>query len=71
MNEEERILEYVGSSKKDLGKIPFEVQEVFLHAIEMAKIGLKHENATPLKGFHGASVLEVVEDFRTDTYRAV
>jgi len=28
-------------------------------------------SAKPLAGFGGASVLEIVEDYRTDTYRAV
>lgn len=71
MLNEQRIVEYVGSSDKDLGKLDPEVQEVFLHAIEMARIGLKHENAKIMRGFHGASVLEVVEDYMSDTYRAV
>ena len=30
-----------------------------------------HESAKPLKGFGGAGVIELAEDFRTDTYRAV
>jgi phage-related protein len=32
---------------------------------------LKHPKAKPLKGFKGASVLEIVEDYDGDTYRAV
>jgi phage-related protein len=31
----------------------------------------KHPDAKPLKGFKGSGVLEVVEDFDGDTYRAV
>ena len=31
----------------------------------------KHYSAKPLKGFQGGKTLEVVEDFRRDTYRAV
>lgn len=71
MLDEQRIVEYVGSSDKDLSKLDREVQEVFLHAIEMARIGLKHDNAKIMRGFHGAGVLEVVEDYMSDTYRAV
>ncbi len=37
----------------------------------MAQSGKKHDQAKPLKGFGGASVLEVVEDHMGDTYRAV
>jgi phage-related protein len=33
--------------------------------------GEKPANAKPLKGFGGASVLEIVEDFHGDTWRAV
>jgi phage-related protein len=37
----------------------------------LAQVGGKAENAKPLKGFHGASVLELAEDHDGDTYRAV
>jgi phage-related protein len=33
--------------------------------------GVKPDNAKPLKGFKGAGVLEIVEDFDGNTYRAV
>lgn len=47
------------------------MQDVFGYALHLAQTGRKHEQAKPLKGFGGAGVLEVVEDFRSDTYRAV
>jgi len=34
-------------------------------------MGAKHPDAKPLKGFGGAGVLEVVEDFDGNTFRAV
>ena len=34
-------------------------------------MGEKHPDAKPLKGFGGAGVLEVVERYDSDTYRAV
>jgi phage-related protein len=37
----------------------------------VAQLGEKAASAKPLKGFTGADVLEVVEDYRGDTYRAV
>lgn len=37
----------------------------------MAQRGEKHPDAKPLKGFGGAGVLEVVENYDGDTYRAV
>ena len=37
----------------------------------IAQIGGKHSAAKPLQGFGGAGVLEIVEDYAGDTYRAV
>ena len=62
---------WVGDSKKRLSRMPDEVKDVFGYALHLAQIGKKHEQAKPLKGFGSAGVLEVVEDFRGDTYRAV
>lgn len=41
------------------------------YALYQAQVGLKSPLAKPLAGFGGARVLEVAEDFHTDTYRAV
>lgn len=41
------------------------------YALYLAQSGEKHPSAKLLKGFKGAGVLEVVEDFDGDTYRAV
>ena len=41
------------------------------YALYLAQCGDKHPATKPLKGFKGAGVLEVVEDFDGDTYRAV
>lgn len=40
-------------------------------ALWEAQLGRKAPFAKPLKGFGGAGVLEVVDDFDCDTYRAV
>ncbi len=64
-------LHWVGSSKKDLLALPEEVVDVFGYALYLAQVGKKHEQAKPLKGFGSASVLEVVEHWQGDTYRAV
>lgn len=50
--------------------MPADVQDVFGHAIDLAQAGGKHPDAKPLQGF-GSGVLEVVEDFSGDTFRAV
>ena len=62
---------WVGSSRKDIALMPEEVQDIFGYALYLAQIGQKHEDAKPLKGFGSAGVLEVVEDWHGDTYRAV
>lgn len=64
-------LRWVASSKKDLMAMPEDVQDVFGYALHLAQVGQKHPDAKPLKGFGGAGVLEVVEDFQGDAYRAV
>jgi len=71
MRQSLRPLQWIGSSRKDLMTMPDEVQQVFGFALYQAQIGLLHPDAKPLKGFGSAGVLEVVEDWRGDTYRAV
>ncbi len=66
-----RPLEWIGSSKKDLMALPGQVVDVFGYALYLAQIGERHEQAKPLRGFRSADVLEVVEHWRGDTYRAV
>ena len=51
--------------------MPDEVQQVFGFALYQAQIGLLHPDAKPLKGFGSAGVIEIVEDWRGDAYRAV
>ncbi len=66
-----RPLFWVGSSRRDLREFPEAVKDVIGHALFVAQLGGKHEDAKPLRAFGGAGVLEVVEDFAGDTYRAV
>jgi phage-related protein len=62
---------WVGSSREDLKTFPEEVRQVMGYALYLAQVGGKHPDAKPLRGFGGAGVLEVVDDFDGDTYRAV
>ena len=64
-------VEWVGSSLDDLKEFPEEVQQVMGYALYLAQCGEKHPFAKPLKGFKGAGILEVVENFDRDTYRAI
>ncbi|CAO3452707.1 hypothetical protein [Azospirillum argentinense] len=70
MKEEKTVL-WISSAKTDLLRFPDAVKRTIGFAAHLAQIGLKHEQAKPLHGFGGASVLEVVEDHRGDAYRAV
>lgn len=68
---EEKILVWIGSSKKDLRALPIKVCKFFGHALDFAQRGDRHDAAKVLKGFSGAGVLEVVEGDAAGTYRAV
>jgi phage-related protein len=63
--------EFIGSSKEDLSAMPDEVKQVVGFALFAAQVGDKHPSAKPMRGFGGAGVLEVVESFDGDAYRAV
>src|SRR3989304_10468079 len=62
---------WVGSSRDDLRGFPEAVRNRVGGALWEAQLGRKAPYAKPLKGFGGAGVLEVVDDFAGDTYRAV
>jgi phage-related protein len=66
----ERPLFWVGSAKDDLLKFPEEVQDEIGTALSVAQFGGTHPKAKPWKG-EGPGVLEIVEDHRGDTYRAI
>jgi len=60
-----------GATLKDLRRSPGEVKDAVGYALELVQRGEKPANAKPLKGFHGASVLEISEDHAGGTWRAV
>jgi phage-related protein len=62
---------WVGSSKLDLSAFPEDVRRRVGGALWEAQVGHKAPYAKPLKGFGGAGVLEIVDDFDGDTFRAV
>jgi phage-related protein len=66
----EKPLAWVGSSKKDFLDFPEPVKSEMGNALGVAQFGGKHPSAKPWKG-QGPGVLEIVEDFAGDTYRAV
>jgi phage-related protein len=62
---------WLGTSLKNLREFPSPVQDHVGYALYVAQSGSKHEGAKVLTGFGGAGVLEVIKDYRGDTFRAV
>ena len=67
----EKPLEWISSSHKDLMALPADVRRFFGYALSLAQAGDQHDAAKELKGFGSAGVLEIVEQNRGGTYRAV
>ena len=66
----EKPLHWVGSAKKDLLALPDEVVNDFGYALGAVQMGATPPQAKPWKG-EGSGVLELVENHRGDTFRAV
>jgi phage-related protein len=66
----EKPLFWIGSAKSDLLEFPEVVKDEMGVALSVVQFGGKHPKAKPWKG-EGSGVLEIVEDHRGDTYRAV
>ncbi len=71
MEDTEKPVEWVGSSRRDIQDLPPRVRKQFGLALLAAQGGGRSPKAKPLSGFGGASVIELVENYDTDTYRAV
>jgi phage-related protein len=67
---DEKVLEWSGSSKRDLIDFPDDVRRAMGYALGVAQMGTKHPAAKPWKG-EGSGVLEVVESSEGNAYRAV
>ena len=62
---------WIGSSRRDLREMPQQVRRDVGQALYTAQQGMTDPAAKPLKGFGNARVMEIVERYRTDAYRAV
>jgi phage-related protein len=73
INDDEFVKElvWVGASRKDMRDLPRPVRRRFGAALYAVQLGETPPEAKVLKGFGGASVLELIEDDRSGTYRAV
>lgn len=62
---------FVGPSRKELQALPRKVQDDMGYALFLAQCGGTPLSAKPLSGFGGRGVLEIVENFDGNAYRAV
>ena len=62
---------WVGGSRDDLRGFPEQVRQRVGGALWDAQLGLKAPYVKPLRGFGGAGVLEIADDFEGNAYRAV
>lgn len=67
----EKPVQWVGDSRHVIRRFPKSVREIVGQALYWAQLGTKHVDARPLKGFRGARVVEIVERYDRNTYRAV
>lgn len=69
--DELKELVFIASARDDLRAFPDDVKSVMGFALREAQRGGKGDRAKALKGFGGAGVLEVIDDYDGDTYRTV
>ena len=62
---------WIGSSYDDWKAFPEAVQDVLGYALHLAQNGKKARNAKPLKGFMGTTVMEIIDDYDGNAWRAV
>jgi phage-related protein len=66
-----KVVRWIAANREDLRDFPQHVRSRVGRALWVAQLGRKAPFAKPLRGFGGGSVLEIVDDFDGDTYRAV
>lgn len=71
MNELERPLVWLGSSRRDLAAFPRQARREIGVALFAAQNGETDPAAKPLKGFGGAAVMEIVSEDQRGAWRAV
>ncbi|HVB87372.1 MAG TPA: type II toxin-antitoxin system RelE/ParE family toxin [Candidatus Dormibacteraeota bacterium] len=70
-NRDLKPVRWIGTSLRDLRSFPREVRIDIGHALFTAQEGKTDPAAKPLKGFGGASVLEIVASRHGNAWRAV
>lgn len=67
----EKPLFWLGSSYDDLKKMPDEVKDVFGYALDLAQRGERHRYAKPFHIEGEPGLIEIVESFSGNAYRAI
>lgn len=68
---EVKPLEWLGNSRRVVQAFPKPVRQVVGQALYAAQTGDTHVDTKPLRGFGGASVVEIIADHDGDTFRVV
>lgn len=71
MGDELRRLDWIASSRKDMRELPEDVQDSLGFQLYLAQLGQMPPRAKPMRGFHGAGVVEIIDNSDGDTYRAI
>jgi phage-related protein len=71
MDDSLKLIFWVGSSRRDLRAMPRQVRSDIGQALYTAQQGGTDPAAKPLKGFGGTRVMEIVQRYQGDAYRAV
>lgn len=64
-------LEWLGTSKEDMTGFPGPVRRECGYALYLAQLGVRGVIVKTLKGFGGASILEIVVTYRGNAFRVV
>jgi len=65
-----KTVKWLGSSKKDLLKLPNEVHQEIGYALYLAQLGKTAKFAKIFKG-HGSGLYEIVSNYNKNTYRTI
>jgi phage-related protein len=65
-----RTVRWVGDSRERLREFPAQVRKDIGHALYLVQTGQTPPSAKPMRGIE-SGVFEIVDDYDTDTYRAV
>lgn len=71
MTPEGKPVVWMGSSRKDIGKLPEDVRREIGYVLRRAQHGESHADIKPLTGKDLGGVHEIRTDYDSDTYRAV